>query len=153
MDPSSIVSTLQAAGGVIVWGHVLVPFVPTGYNTNATAYIGIVANHVHPLMTTPPVFCVKFKAQTVSHWLLKHNDEDFSPAQHLWNAVKWFASWTCSWETCRNSVMLSCQCGQKKVYLIKWPISLSTNKLTPDTHRIWKMWKKILHQLLDTSND
>ncbi len=52
MDPSCLVSTVQAGGGgVMVWGifswHTLGPLVPI-----ATAYLSIVADHVHPFMTT-----------------------------------------------------------------------------------------------------
>ncbi len=57
MDPSCLVSTVQAGGrGVMVWGifswHTLGPLVPIEYHLNATAYLSIVADHVHPFMTT-----------------------------------------------------------------------------------------------------
>ncbi len=57
MDPSCLVSTVQAAvGGVMVWGifswHTLGPLVPIEYRLNTTAYLSIVADHVHPFMTT-----------------------------------------------------------------------------------------------------
>ncbi len=57
MDPSCLVSTVQAGGGgVIVWGmfswHTLGPLVPTEHCLNATAYLSIVSDHVHPFMTT-----------------------------------------------------------------------------------------------------
>ncbi len=57
MDPSCLVSTGQAAGGgVMVWGifywHTLGPLVPIKHNLYATAYLSIVADHVHPFMTT-----------------------------------------------------------------------------------------------------
>ena len=55
MDPSCLVSMVQA-GGVMVWGifswHTLGPLVPIGHHLNATAYLSIVADHVHPFMTT-----------------------------------------------------------------------------------------------------
>ncbi len=55
MDPSCLVSTVQAAGGVIVWGifswHTW-PLVPIEHHLNTTAYLSIVADHVHPFMTT-----------------------------------------------------------------------------------------------------
>ncbi len=55
MDPSWLVSTVQAgAGGVMVWGifswHALDPLVPIEHRLNA--YLSIVADHVHPFMTT-----------------------------------------------------------------------------------------------------
>ncbi len=57
MDPSYLVSTFQAGGGgVIVWGifswHTLGPLVPTKHRLNATAYLSIVADYVHPFMNT-----------------------------------------------------------------------------------------------------
>ncbi len=57
MDPSCLVSTVQAAdGGVMVWGifswHTLGPLVPIEHCLNATAYLSIVTDHVHPFMTT-----------------------------------------------------------------------------------------------------
>ncbi len=57
MDSSCLVSMVQAGGGgVMVWGifswHTLRPLVPTEHCLNATAYLSIVADHVHPFMTT-----------------------------------------------------------------------------------------------------
>ncbi len=56
MDSSCLVSTVQAGGGVVVWGicswHTLRPLVPTEHCLNATVYLSIVADHVHPFMTT-----------------------------------------------------------------------------------------------------
>ncbi len=57
MDPSCVVSAVQAGGGgVMVWGifswHTLDPLVPTEHCLNATAYPSIVADRVHPFMTT-----------------------------------------------------------------------------------------------------
>ncbi len=57
MDPSCLVSMVQAGGGgVMVWGiyswHTLGPLVPIDYRLNTTAYLSIVADHVHPFMTT-----------------------------------------------------------------------------------------------------
>ncbi len=56
MDPSCLVSMVQAAGGVMVWGifswHTLGPLVPIKHCLNATACLRIVADHVHPFMTT-----------------------------------------------------------------------------------------------------
>ncbi len=47
---------VQAAGGVMAWGifswHTLGPLVPIDHRLNATAYLSIVADHVHPFMTT-----------------------------------------------------------------------------------------------------
>ncbi len=59
MDASCLVSTVQAAGGgggVMVWGifswHTLGPLVPIEYHLNTTADLSIVADLVHPFMTT-----------------------------------------------------------------------------------------------------
>ncbi len=56
MDPSCLVSTVQAGGGVMVLGvfswHTLGPLVPIEHRLNTTAYLSIVADHVHPFITT-----------------------------------------------------------------------------------------------------
>jgi len=57
MDPSCLVSTVQAGGGgVMVWGifswHTLGPLVPIEHRLNATVYLSIDADHVHPFITT-----------------------------------------------------------------------------------------------------
>ncbi len=57
MDSSCLVSTVQAGGGgVMVWGifswHSLGPLGPIKHRLNITAYLSIVADHVHPFMTT-----------------------------------------------------------------------------------------------------
>uniref|UniRef100_A0AAY5LA27 Transposase Tc1-like domain-containing protein n=1 Tax=Esox lucius TaxID=8010 RepID=A0AAY5LA27_ESOLU len=56
MDPSCLVTTVQAGAGVMVWGmfswHTLGPLMPIGHCLNATAYLCIVSDHVHPFMTT-----------------------------------------------------------------------------------------------------
>ncbi len=50
------VSTVQAGGGVMVWGifswHTLGPLVPIEHRLNSTDYLSIVDDHVHPFMTT-----------------------------------------------------------------------------------------------------
>ncbi len=55
MDPSGLVSTLQA-GGVMVFGifswHTFGPLVPIEHRLIATGNLSIVADHVHPFMTT-----------------------------------------------------------------------------------------------------
>ena len=57
MDPSCLVSTVQAAaGGVTGWGmffwYTLGPLVPIEHDLNTAAYLSIVADHVHHFMTT-----------------------------------------------------------------------------------------------------
>jgi len=55
MDPSCLVTTLQAGGGVMVWGmfswHTLGPLVPIGHLLSATAYLNIVSDHIHPFIS------------------------------------------------------------------------------------------------------
>ncbi len=57
MDPSCLVSTVQAGGGgVNVWGifswHTQGALVQIEHCLSATSYLSIVADHVHPFMTT-----------------------------------------------------------------------------------------------------
>ncbi len=57
MDPCCLVSMVQAGGGgVMVWGvfswHTLGPLAPIEHCLNTTVYLSIVADHVHPFMTT-----------------------------------------------------------------------------------------------------
>ncbi len=57
MDPSCLVSTVQAVGGgVMVWGifswHTFGPLVPIEHCLIVTAYLSIVAEHVRPFMST-----------------------------------------------------------------------------------------------------
>ncbi len=85
MDPSCLVSTVQAGvGGVMVWGilswHTLGPLVPIEHRLNATAFLSIVADHVHPFMTTmypssdgyySSRIMHRHKAQIISDWFLE----------------------------------------------------------------------------------
>jgi len=58
MDPSCLVTTVQAGGGGVMvcdgahFWHTLGPLVPIGHLLNATAYLSIVSDHVHPFMVT-----------------------------------------------------------------------------------------------------
>ncbi len=141
MDPSCFVSTVQAGGGgVMVRGifswHTLGPLVLTEHLLNATAYLSIVADHVHPFMTTVyPSSDGYFqqhngpchKAQIISDWFLEHEMSSlYSNGLHShqisiqqstfgmwWNER--FTSWMCSRQIYSNCVMLSCQYGPKSL--------------------------------------
>ena len=57
MDSTCLVSTVQAGGGgAMVWGmfssHILRLIIPINRHLNVTAYLIIVADHVHPFMAT-----------------------------------------------------------------------------------------------------
>ncbi len=106
------------------------PLVPIEHRLNATVYLSIVADHVHPFMTTVyPSSDGYFqqdnapchKAQFISDWFLEHDNEftllkwppqspDLKPIEHLWDVVEREIH---SRQICSNCVMLSCQYGPK----------------------------------------
>ncbi len=125
---------LAAGGGVMVWGifswHTLGPLEQIEHCLNATAYLSIAADHVHPFMTTMyPSSDGYFqqdnapchKAQIISNWFLDNdNDNEFTVLQWppqsqgmWWNGR--FASWMCSRQICSNCVTLSCQYGPESL--------------------------------------
>ncbi len=86
MDPSCLVSTVQAGGGgVIVWGifswHTLGPLVPIDHRLNATAYLSVEYCWPCPSLYdySVPIFWCYFapcyKAQIISDWFLEHDNE------------------------------------------------------------------------------
>ncbi len=98
------------SGGVMVCGifswHTLGPLVPIEHCLNATAYLSIVADHVHPFTvysSSDGYFqqdnapCQK--AQIISDWFLEDDNEFnllkwppqspyLSPIEHLWDVVE-----------------------------------------------------------------
>ncbi len=79
------------------FGHQLAHLVPVEHRLNATAYLSIVADHVHPFMTT---FSDGYfqqdnapchKAQIISDWFLEQftsQSPDLNPIEQLWDVVE-----------------------------------------------------------------
>jgi len=93
--------------GVFPW-HTLGPLVPFEHCLKATACLSIVADHVHPFMTTVYSFAYGYfqqdnaayhKAQIISNCFLEHDNKctilkchpqspDLNPVEHLWDVVE-----------------------------------------------------------------
>ncbi len=101
MDPSCLVSMVLAGVSVMLWGifswHTLDPLVSIEHRLNATAYLIIVGDYVHPFMTYATPLC--HKAQIISDWSLEHDNAftllkwppqsaDLNPIEHIWDVVE-----------------------------------------------------------------
>ncbi len=162
MDPSCLVSVAQAdgGGGVMVWGifswHTLVPI---EHRLNATAYLSIVADHVHPFMTTVYHLLMYFqqdnapchKAQIISDWFLEHDNEftllkwppqspDLNTIEHLWDVVEReiliMDVQTTNLQQLRNAIMsiwtkISKECFQQLIEYMPWRMKAVLEAKTP----------------------
>ncbi len=111
MNPFCLVSTVQAAGGsVMVWGifswHTLGLLVQIEHRLNATVYLSIVADHVHPFMTTVYHLLMATSTRIMHHVTKLKSSQtgflnmtmsslysnglqspDLNPIEHLWDVV------------------------------------------------------------------
>jgi len=100
--------------------------VPIGHRLNATAYLSIVSDHVHPFMATMyPSSDVQdnapcHKARIISNCFFEHDNEftvlkwppqspDLNPIEHLWDVVE--QELMCIPQISINCKMLSYQYG------------------------------------------
>ncbi len=114
------------------------PLVPIEHRLNATAYLIIDADHVHPFMTTVNPSSDATSSRIMHHVTkLKSSQTGFfnmtmsslySNGLHShqisiqystfgmwWNERSVSCTWMWSWQICSNCVMLSCQYGPKSL--------------------------------------
>ncbi len=130
LDPSCLVSTVQAGcGGEMVWGiyswHTLDPLVPIEHHLNATAYLSIVSDHVHPFMTT--VYpSSDATSSRIMHLVtkLKSSQTGFTVWVHFTQMASTVTRSQSkrvplgcggTGEICSNCVLISCQYGPKSL--------------------------------------
>ncbi len=112
------------------------PLVPIEHRLNATVYLSIVADHVHPFMTTvcpssdgyfqqDNAWCHSSNHLRLVSWTRQwvHFTQMASTSHQI--SIQWstfgmwwnrrFTSWMCSRQICSNCVMLSCQYGPKSL--------------------------------------
>ena len=132
MDLTCLVSTVQA-GSIMVWGmfswYTLGLLIPTHHWLNATAYLSIVADHVHPFMATmypssngyfqhDNALCHRAKVKLVSwtwEWVqcssVAFPVTRFESNRPALGCGRTGETWMRHWQICRNCGMQSCQHG------------------------------------------
>ncbi len=112
MDPSCLVSTVQAGrGDVKGWGifywHTLGLLVPIEHCLNTTAYLSIVADHVHPFMSTV------YPSSDATSSRIMHHVTKLKSSQTGFLNMTMSSLYSNSLRS--NCVMLSCQYGPKSL--------------------------------------
>ncbi len=123
-------TVLGYCGGYFL-GHTLGPLVPIDHRFNTTAYLSVVADHVHSLYDySVPSSNGSFQQyiapchKSSQDWFLEHDNEftllKWPPVTRSksnrgtfgmwWNGR--FSSWMCSRQICSNCVTLSCHMDQ-----------------------------------------